>query len=200
MSFGNDDNMLQELSDRTKHHKPVWRISRRCSSQPLALRRVFTLHTSHFTTIHSSSEYLCDSSCWVVTLCHAHTYTHRHSLLFLAHSQSHVNYSGVVALSFTRALIYGRGVILTQLSSRDRERWDQAALHLSLSTSGELRGATSQKICFRFRGSRGACGHACWARCCLIEQLQRNNCPELKLHCVFICGLTPQRFQQLQSN
>lgn len=113
------DSVPQELSGRTKHHKPVWRISRCCCSQPLALSRVFILHTSHFTTIYSSSKYLCDSSCCVVTLHHKHV--HAQAVFFPSHIPNLcVNYRAV--LSLTRALIYGCGVILTQSCWAEREK------------------------------------------------------------------------------
>lgn len=162
--FRQYDNMLQELSDRTKHHKPVWRISRRCSSQPLALSRVFILHTSHFTTSHSSSEYLCDSSCFVVTLCHTHV--HSQTLFFSLHIPNPMLITALRCPSLEHLFMVG---MWSWLSCRAETEKDETRLHSSLSTSGTFPGATCQKIYFRFKGTRGACRHACWGRCCLKE-------------------------------
>lgn len=144
--------MSEELSHRTKHHKPAWRICSRCSSQPLALSRMFILRTSHFTTIYSSSESIYVTVLILAWCFNTRVHTNTQTLvLFLAIFSIFVL---ITALSLTWAGIYSPGRDPdSELLSRERERGEEAALHLNPSRSGALPGATCQKYILGLKGA-----------------------------------------------
>lgn len=118
-SFRNDDNMSEELSRRTKHHKPAWRISSRRSIKPLALSRVFILRTSHFTTIYSSSESIYVTVLILVRCFDTRTHKHAGPPVF---PRTFPIFVLITALPLTWSRIYSRGVIRTQSCWAEREK------------------------------------------------------------------------------
>lgn len=156
--------MSEELSRRTKHHKPAWRICSRCSSQPLALSRMFILRTSHFTTIYSSSE-----SIYVTVLILAwcfDTHAHKHADPH-AFPRTFSIFVLITALSLTWAGIYSLGVILTQSCWAEREK-EERRQH-SIWIHPDLERFQVSEIYFRFKRSGRARSHTDWGRCCVQE-------------------------------